>query len=812
MARGLGAQSSETDTETQTETETETTFPSPTRLPILAVDDRMENLVALEAVLAPLGLSVVTARSGEEALRLLLERDFALILLDVRMPGLDGIETARLIKLRERTRDVPIVFLTAAHDEIGEIVRGYDVGAVDYVLKPFDPELLRSKVAVFTELEQSRRALRQSEAFLRSAFEAGPIGKTVVDVRRHIVRANPPFARLVGRDQDELAGVPVLDLCHPDDRPGLAALLDHTFAAEPGPGDEPEIDVRLMISETRELWVSPTASPIAETEQALPRLLVQWVDVTARRRAEQARAELLIAQAGRAQAEANAARLERLQKLAEPVEARAFDALLAELVTRLIDVLEAVAAEVVIDEGEHRAAHRLGDEPAGTSPSAAEDWHEVRLATADGTHGVLRVGFAPGRGPTGADLAMLRDAADRVSLVIRRAQLHEQEHRIAVELQRGLLPKRLPDVPGIEIAARTEAAGLETEVGGDWYDAFPLPDDRLGVVIGDVTGSGIRAASMMGQLRSVTRAFALADPAPSPAEVLTRVHLYHAKLGFEQLFTVLYVILDPGEGSVVWANAGHPPPVLRSATGDARLLYGSETMMTFTEVTYRDRHATALPGDALLLYTDGLVERRGEAIDVGLRRLVAAVQASPSDPPGMCAHVMSTTTGQTDRSEDDVTAVVLRVAERYPGRRAHDAPVTAPRLEVVLASDLGAGTTARRLLEQAFGRLLERSELDRAKLAVSELAINAVRHGRGDVTLRADLDESRLRVEVIDEGSGFAPASRETEPRSVGGWGLDLVEGASTRWGIREDAPHVWFEIERAGTGKDLGQGGVVQR
>src|SRR5438270_5334412 len=110
------------------------------RLPILVVDDRPDNLVTLEAVLAPLGLDVITASSGEEALRLMLERDFALILLDVRMPGIDGIETAKMIKARERTAEVPIVFLTAARDEVSAMVRGYDVGAVDYVLKPFDEE------------------------------------------------------------------------------------------------------------------------------------------------------------------------------------------------------------------------------------------------------------------------------------------------------------------------------------------------------------------------------------------------------------------------------------------------------------------------------------------------------------------------------------------------------------------------------------------------------------------------------------------------------------------------------------------------
>src|SRR6202012_5457889 len=175
-------------------------------LPILLVDDQPENLRTLEAVLEPLGYPLVTSSSGHGALRLLLERDFAMILLDVRMPGLDGRETAQLIKERTRTRDIPIVFLTAARDEVSDIARGYGVGAVDYVLKPFDPDLLRSKVLVFAELEASRRALKRSEALLSGAFEAAPIGKTVLDAQNRIIRSNPAFAHLVGRELDQLAG------------------------------------------------------------------------------------------------------------------------------------------------------------------------------------------------------------------------------------------------------------------------------------------------------------------------------------------------------------------------------------------------------------------------------------------------------------------------------------------------------------------------------------------------------------------------------------------------------------------------------
>jgi CheY-like chemotaxis protein len=120
---------------------------------LLLVDDRPQNLLALEAILDPLGHELVTAQSGSEALRCLLHRDdFAVILLDVQMPDLDGFEVAEVIKQRERTSLIPIIFLTALSKEERHVFRGYEVGAVDYVFKPFDPEILRAKVAVFVEL------------------------------------------------------------------------------------------------------------------------------------------------------------------------------------------------------------------------------------------------------------------------------------------------------------------------------------------------------------------------------------------------------------------------------------------------------------------------------------------------------------------------------------------------------------------------------------------------------------------------------------------------------------------------------------
>ncbi|WP_457033162.1 response regulator [Kitasatospora sp. P5_F3] len=140
---------------------------------ILLVDDRPENLLALEAILSALDQTLVRAASGEEALKALLTDDFAVILLDVQMPGMDGFETASHIKRRERTRDIPIIFLTAINHGPHHTFRGYAAGAVDYISKPFDPWVLRAKVSVFVDLYVKNCQLKEQAALLRLQLEAG---------------------------------------------------------------------------------------------------------------------------------------------------------------------------------------------------------------------------------------------------------------------------------------------------------------------------------------------------------------------------------------------------------------------------------------------------------------------------------------------------------------------------------------------------------------------------------------------------------------------------------------------------------------
>lgn len=644
-------------------------------LPILLVDDQPENLRTLEAVLEPLGYPLVTTGSGHGALRLLLERDFAMILLDVRMPGLDGLETAQLVKERSRTRDIPIVFLTAARDEVSDIARGYGVGAVDYVLKPFDPELLRSKVAVFAELEASRRALKRSEALLSGAFEAAPIGKTVLDADGRIIRANPAFAKLVQRDPDELNGMAVIDLCEYEDRPALSAAFEEVKRSAHAPSgvERPSLDLRLTSSSGAGVWVGLAASAIEAAEFAEPLLLAQWVDLTVRRRAEQDRAELLLEQAARVQAETANERLSKLQTLTTALDTLSLDELLPRLAIRLAELFGVEVAEVQITGDVDRplvvraVGGRVRTDPQAQIAVDEDRWRQVPLVIEGANVGCLRLALSPGGSFSPTERSLLQDAADRAALAIRRAQLHEEEHRIAVELQRGLIPKSLPEVHGVALAASYEVAGIGVQVGGDWYDAFAMSDGRLGIVVGDVTGRGIPAASAMGALRTLTRAFALAEGGHrAPGEALTLLNRHQLALGDEQLFTIVYAILDPERGTVSWANGGHPPPLLRTADRTCRYVEAGNGLMGVEDNVYETFQERIAPDTTMVLYTDGLIERRSESLDAGLERLADAASTGPDEPEALCDHIVARLAEPGTELFDDVTTVVARLTASGP--------------------------------------------------------------------------------------------------------------------------------------------------
>ncbi len=307
--------------------------------------------------------------------------------------------------------------------------------------------------------------------------------------------------------------------------------------------------------------------------------------------------------------------------------------------------------------------------------------------------GVLVVCAAAPRHFSPDDLNLLRLAADRVALAIDHARLYQRELKIAETLQRSLLPERLPGLPGLEVAARYLPAAAEAEVGGDWYDVLTISGGRVGLVMGDIAGKGLAAASMVGRLRSALRAYALEGHSPELAVGrLNRLIWAEAQEG--QMATLLFMVVDPAEGRVEWVNAGHPPPLLAMGSEPPRFLEGASSV-PLGVLPFPSFRASSVEVDAdstVVLYTDGLIERPGENIDLGLERLAKLVNGQRGDPNALCDLLLKLahprrragrrrgTPGPAHRSH--VRPFQRRVRARARGARVHaraPAALAAPR-------------------------------------------------------------------------------------------------------------------------------------
>ena len=386
--------------------------------------------------------------------------------------------------------------------------------------------------------------------------------------------------------------------------------------------------------------------------------------------------------------------------------------------------------------------------------------------------GVLHVGSLRPAAFDDDDVKLLELIADRAALA-GQIRSHDVDRTAALALQRSLLPTRLPDVSGVELAARY-VPGHDAGVGGDWYDVFTLPSGWLGVVVGDVSGHGLRSAVVMGRLRSALRAYALI--CPDPADALSHLDrkINHFEAG--SLATVLYAMIAPDRASMLVSLAGHPPPMLARAGGaTAQVPVPTDFPLGLGRPPKNRRNTTVAfaPGDLLVCYTDGLVERRGELIDEGLERLRAAVTPAPAEE--VCATLMASL-GLEQRTDD-----IALLALRRTGGRAR------PAAEDLLLREVfdGAGFASlrRRVYAVADSVGIRGTDADDLVTAVNEVMTNAVRHGggRGELCLWGD---DVLVCEVSDRGQGF-PADAYLDrrerpmPTPTGGMGLWIAQQIS---------------------------------
>lgn len=279
--------------------------------------------------------------------------------------------------------------------------------------------------------------------------------------------------------------------------------------------------------------------------------------------------------------------------------------------------------------------------------------------------GVLHLGRLNQRKFSDEDVELLRLVADRASLATQ-ARLSRLDRAAAVALQRSLLPARPPAVPGLDVAARY-IPGSDVGVGGDWYDLFRLPSGHVGVAIGDVAGNGLRAAVVMGRIRSALRAYALETD--DPADVLTRLDRKIQLFEPDIMATVMYTVINPAHTTATTSNAGHLPPVLIDATGKPELLDlpPDPPLGAHLGATRRSTGTVLPPDSALLFYTDGLIERRDRLLSEGIRKLLDSI--ATGDAEDLCSRVIASLLPDQAPGDD----VAILAVHRSEGALPHSA-------------------------------------------------------------------------------------------------------------------------------------------
>ncbi|MGH3121376.1 MAG: SpoIIE family protein phosphatase [Streptosporangiaceae bacterium] len=556
-----------------------------------------------------------------------------------------------------------------------------------------------------TDRQNSAEAVRRSEERYRSLVQAGAQVVWVTTPTGQIAEDSPEWRWITGQSLEEYLGNGWLDAIHPEDRERVerewrecvraGKVFDSRYRVRTKTGSYRHYDVR--------------AVPIERDGK-----IIEWVgastDVTGQREAEEMRGRLT------EQLSAAALRTARLQQ-ATSMLAEALTVLqVVEVITEVgRSAIGAERSAVALLDRERLQLHTINPlglpevpgAPAGDMPLDAPSvmtlaitsrrpvlvenpeslrrhfdgvdgvdlflahsderaWVGLPLLAAGAPLGALRFSFTKPRQITEEERVFLEALAGQCALALERASLFEREHTTAETLQRSLLPDRLPSVPGIILEARYLPVTRNMEIGGDWYDAFRLPDGRLAVATGDVMGKGLTAAAGMGRVRNALRALALTDP--RPAAVLAGLdRLFTATELDEQVTTVAYLVLDPVTGEGLAGNAGHLPPLLLSRDAPPRL----DTTEAGTPLGWacpRQQYVFRLPpGTTAVLYSDGLVENRRRGLDSGLDELVSvAAQARPGmveDPARLLEYLVDRMlTGY--EQDDDVTVLVLHVPRR----------------------------------------------------------------------------------------------------------------------------------------------------
>ncbi|MDT0265424.1 SpoIIE family protein phosphatase [Streptomyces sp. DSM 44915] len=690
------------------------------------------------------------------------------------------------------------------------------------------------------------REVEQRLAILDGLLTASPLGIAIFDTSLRYVRVNDALRELHALGDREPRGLTVLDVLptpagqeiHRLQQEVLRtgqSVIDLVVSSPDGEGAQSLSLGRLLDREGEPLGVSCTVLDISERREALAKIerarqrlallndlgnaLGDLLDV---HRISETLAKQLVPRFG------DYSSVQLLAPLAsgdDPAPGDSLDdAQLVQLgvaakrhteeIDRLLQVgvAQPFPPAPVLANSLARGVPRLADErrtilaglPSGSPMEEAVVSLDIRsmlilpLRARGTTLGLLLISRAGRRTPFDReDLALAAEAAARAAISLDNARLYAREREGALMLQRSLLPRWLPELPGASVSHRYVPSASGAEIGGDWFDVIPLAGGRMAFVIGDVTGHGLRAAATMGQLRTAVRTLATLDLAPS--ELLRRINDLGEDIAQHpddpMMATCVYAVYDPATRICTVAKAGHLPPVLVSREApDGRwrarpLELPAGMPLGVSGISFEERRVE-LPEDTLLvLYTDGLIETRDEDLGVGLSRLCTLLERiSGTDVPlGLvCDHLIGALRPNVqDHDSDDVALLIARLGGLPPDQLA----------SWTFAADRQVVREARRAVVRTLRDWGLDELVDPAELLVSELVTNAVRHARGPVEVRV-VRGSSLLIEVTDPVPD-PPHERTATPDDEGGRGLSIVSREARRWGTRSGpaGKTVWFEL-----------------
>jgi PAS domain S-box-containing protein len=469
----------------------------------------------------------------------------------------------------------------------------------------------------------------------------------------------------------------------------------------------------------------------------------------------------------------------RLARMREVV-ARASDVLsgsldLDALLGRFADLLVAeLAAEATIALHPDRVVVRRSATVAADAPQL-----RAALRHRDAVVGTVTLRAGAPFGPD--DSALLHELAARAAVAVENAQLYAREHRVAMTLQRAMLPAVLPDVAGLDFDAVYFPGATEAEIGGDWYDAIALPDGRVVVSIGDVTGRGLTAAVIMGRMRQAIETLATYESDPvrlldAADSVLRRAHP-------DAIVTALVGVVDPAARTLAYATAGHPTPIVRTPGGTLRQLPGRGLPLGLREGREPPSTTVVLPQSSLVVFfTDGLVESTRD-IDEGERRVLAAL-ADPTVADGRAPAAALVARVLDDGIRDDVAVLTLRI---------DGAPSTARDWTMRWRFDPHDWRRAydvRETLAEALSAYGTGVDVPAAELVFGELVGNAFRHAPGFVDVELTWDDDATPVlHVIDDGPGYTPRTDLPAQDAESGRGLFIVARLTREFTVSQREP-----------------------